>query len=119
MSRLIEIELTDVTAESDEKLVERARDLAPQFKALADENRLAIVMLLSERDRTVRELTEATGLAQTLVSHHLAPLRELGLVTVTPKGRSNIYALCCDAFTTPMRTLAGLSNKTESSDCGC
>lgn len=114
MSRLIEIELTDVTAESDEKLVERARDLAPQFKALADENRLAIVMLLSERSRTVRELTEATGLAQTLVSHHLAPLRELGLVTVTPKGRSNIYALCCDAFTGPMRALAGLSTPGES-----
>jgi DNA-binding transcriptional ArsR family regulator len=114
MSRLIEIELTDVTTESDEKLVERARDLAPQFKALADENRLAIVMLLSERSRTVRELTEATGLAQTLVSHHLAPLRDLGLVTVTPKGRSNIYALCCDAFTGPMRTLAGLSTPGES-----
>lgn len=117
MSRLIEIELTDVTAESDEKLVERARDLAPQFKALADENRLAIVMLLSERDRTVRELTEATGLAQTLVSHHLAPLRELGLVTVTPKGRSNIYALCCDAFTAPMRALAGLSTSMEFKSC--
>jgi len=118
MTRLIEIELTDVTTEPDEKLVERARDLAPQFKALADENRLAIVMLLSERSRTVRELTEATGLAQTLVSHHLAPLRELGLVTVTPKGRSNIYALCCDAFTGPMRALAGLSTPAPS-DCAC
>ncbi|MCC3763440.1 metalloregulator ArsR/SmtB family transcription factor [Glycomyces sp. TRM65418] len=114
MSRLIEIELTDVSAEPDEHLVQRARDLAPQFKALADENRLAIVMLLSERARTVRELTEATGLAQTLVSHHLAPLRELGLVTVTPKGRSNVYALCCDAFSAPMRALAGLSTPPSS-----
>ncbi|GAB3646067.1 ArsR/SmtB family transcription factor [Glycomyces tarimensis] len=109
MSRLIEIELTDVTAEPDAAVVERARDLAPQFKALADENRLAIVLLLSERSRTVRELTEATGLAQTLVSHHLAPLRDLGLVSVTPKGRSNVYSLCCEAFSAPMRALAGLS----------
>ena len=122
MTRLIEIapepaEPDGAQAESDKTLIEHARGLAPQFKALADENRLAIVLLLSERDRTVRELTEATGLAQTLVSHHLAPLRELGLVTVTPKGRSNVYALCCDAFTAPMRALAGLTATTESTGC--
>lgn len=102
--------------ESDATVVARARGLAPRFKALADENRLAIVLLLSERPRTVRELTDATGLAQTLVSHHLAPLREHGLVDVTPKGRSNVYSLCCDAFAEPMRTLAGLST---SRDSGC
>ncbi|WP_026932149.1 ArsR/SmtB family transcription factor [Glycomyces tenuis] len=109
MSRALELTPTPPAAEPDGALIDRARELAPQFKALADENRLAIVLLLSERSRTVRELTEATGLAQTLVSHHLAPLRELGLVTVTPKGRSNVYALCCDAFTAPMRALAGLT----------
>lgn len=119
MTRTIELTPAPTAAEPDDELIDRARDLAPQFKALADENRLAIVLLLSERDRTVRELTDATGLAQTLVSHHLAPLRDLGLVTVTPKGRSNIYSLCCDAFTAPMRALAGLSNTTESSGCGC
>ncbi|MCH7233089.1 metalloregulator ArsR/SmtB family transcription factor [Glycomyces sp. L485] len=100
-------------AATDATVIGRARDLAPQFKALADENRLAIVLLLSERSRTVRELTEATGLAQTLVSHHLAPLRELGLVTVTPKGRSNVYSLCCEAFSEPMRILAGLSTPVD------
>ena len=113
MSRLIEIELTDVTSDSDASVIAHARGLAPQFKALSDENRLAIVLLLSERARTVRELTDATGLAQTLVSHHLAPLRELGLVSVTPKGRSNIYSLCCDAFAEPLRALAGLSAPAE------
>ncbi|THV40481.1 ArsR/SmtB family transcription factor [Glycomyces buryatensis] len=118
MTRTIEITPKPAAAEPDEDLIDRARGLAPQFKALADENRLAIVLLLSERSRTVRELTEATGLAQTLVSHHLAPLRELGLVSVTPKGRSNVYSLCCDAFTAPMRALAGLTGPTET-DSGC
>jgi len=119
MSRTIELTLTDATAadRSDEAVIAHAKDLAPQFKALSDENRLAIVLLLSERPRTVRELTDATGLAQTLVSHHLAPLRDLGLVTVTPKGRSNIYALCCDAFAAPLRALAGLSNPAEHNGC--
>lgn len=115
MSRLIEV-LPPEAAETDETVIERARDLAPQFKALADENRLAIVLLLSENPRTVRELTDATGLAQTLVSHHLAPLREHGLVSVTPKGRSNVYSLCCEAFSAPMRALAGLS---VPADSGC
>lgn len=119
MSRTIELTLTDVTAEehSDASVIEHAKGLAPQFKALADENRLAIVLLLSEHSRTVRELTEATGLAQTLVSHHLAPLRELGLVSVTPKGRSNVYSLCCDAFSAPLRALAGLSTPAEDTCC--
>ncbi|HEX2145768.1 MAG TPA: metalloregulator ArsR/SmtB family transcription factor [Glycomyces sp.] len=124
MTRLIEIAPPQAEPDAaqvgpDDDLIERAKGLAPQFKALADENRLAIVLLLSERSRTVRELTEATGLAQTLVSHHLAPLRELGLVTVTPKGRSNVYSLCCDAFTAPMRTLAGLTATAEASACDC
>ena len=119
MSRTIELELTDVNApgHSDTSMIEHAKDLAPQFKALADENRLAIVLLLSEHSRTVRELTEATGLAQTLVSHHLAPLRELGLVSVTPKGRSNVYSLCCEAFSAPLRALAGLSTPSQDTCC--
>ncbi len=119
MSRTIELELTDVNApgHSDASMIEHAKDLAPQFKALADENRLAIVLLLSEHSRTVRELTEATGLAQTLVSHHLAPLRELGLVSVTPKGRSNVYSLCCEAFSAPLRALAGLSTPSQDTCC--
>ncbi|THV29052.1 ArsR/SmtB family transcription factor [Glycomyces paridis] len=118
MSRTIELTLTDVTSGySDASVIGHAKELAPQFKALADENRLAIVLLLSERSRTVRELTDATGLAQTLVSHHLAPLRELGLVSVTPKGRSNVYSLCCDAFSGPLRALAGLSTPQDEACC--
>jgi DNA-binding transcriptional ArsR family regulator len=55
--------------------------------------------------RAVRELTESTGLGQTLVSHHVAPLREQGLVTVIPRGRSNVYSLCCEALAGPVRLL--------------
>lgn len=91
---------------------ERARILAPKLKAMADENRLTLMLLLAERPRTVRELTEATGMGQTLVSHHLTPLREQGLVTVTPKGRSNVYSLCCDALVAPVRLLAALAGPT-------
>jgi DNA-binding transcriptional ArsR family regulator len=99
---------------------DRARLLAPRLKALSDANRLHLLLLLAEGPRTVRQLTDAAGMSQTLVSHHLAPLREQGLVTITPKGRSNVYALCCEALAGPVRTLATLAALTpEGADACC
>jgi DNA-binding transcriptional ArsR family regulator len=99
---------------------DRARLLAPQLKALSDPNRLHLLLLLAEGPRSVRELTEAAGMSQTLVSHHLAPLREQGMVTITPRGRSNVYALCCEALAGPVRTLATLAALTpEGADACC
>ncbi len=96
-----------------------AHALVPTFKALADENRLAILLLLAERAHTVRELTDATGLTQTLVSHHLAALREQGLVTVTPRGRANLYTLCCEQLATPVQLLASLAAVTAEGAQAC
>jgi DNA-binding transcriptional ArsR family regulator len=99
---------------------EQAQLLAPQLKALSDPNRLHLLLLLAERPHTVRELTDAAGMSQTLVSHHLAPLREQGLVIVTPKGRSNVYALCCEALAGPVKLLATLAAMTpEGADACC
>lgn len=99
---------------------ERAQLLAPQLKAMGDPNRLHLLLLLAERPHTVRELTEASGMGQTLVSHHLAPLREHGLVTITPQGRSNVYALCCEALAGPVKLLATLAALTpEGADACC
>jgi DNA-binding transcriptional ArsR family regulator len=99
---------------------DRARALAPQLKALSDPNRLHLLLLLAEGARTVRELTDLAGMSQTLVSHHLAPLREQGLVTITPRGRSNVYSLCCEALAGPVKTLATLAALTpEGADACC
>ena len=76
--------------------------LAPVLKALADESRLAILLLLAERPRSVAELTAALEIGQTLTSHHLKVLREVGLITATAVGRSNRYAICCDAVADPI-----------------
>jgi DNA-binding transcriptional ArsR family regulator len=88
---------------------ELARRLAPVMKALSDENRLAILLAVAQQDRSVTELTAATGLGQTLVSHHLKSLRDNGLVTVTAQGRSNVYSLCCAAVADPLEMLAALT----------
>jgi DNA-binding transcriptional ArsR family regulator len=66
---------------------------APTLRALGSEERLLIVLWLAGGSRSVRELEQATGLSQPLVSYHLRGLREAGLVTATAEGRSNRYRL--------------------------
>ena len=85
-----------------------AEQLAPRLKALGDVHRLTMVLLLADRPRTVKELQEATGLGQTLVSHHLGILRRARLVRAEPKGRTNVYELCCEELGDPVRTVASL-----------
>ncbi|MFW2513801.1 ArsR/SmtB family transcription factor [Demequina sp. SO4-13] len=102
-----------------ERLVERARALAPVLRALGDPTRLQLALLLAEAPHTVRELTDATGLSQTLVSHHLAPLRDHGLVTVTPRGRSNVYTLCCESVAAPVQLLATLAASSPEGEAAC
>jgi DNA-binding transcriptional ArsR family regulator len=89
-----------------------AQRLAPMLKALADENRLAILLTLAEGARSVVDLTEELGLSQTLVSHHLKALRECHLVSVAAKGRSNVYSMCCDELAEPVRFLATVAGAT-------
>src|SRR3954462_5842474 len=61
--------------------------LAARFKGLADPARVGIVNLLSTEDEVcVCTLTEALGLSQPTVSHHLRLLREAGLVAVEQRG---------------------------------
>ncbi len=57
------------------------------LKALADENRLALVELLAGGERCVCELSAATGLSVALVSHHVKRLRLAGLVTTRKEGQ--------------------------------
>src|SRR4051794_9943793 len=98
---------------------EQAQLLAPQLKALSDPNRLHLLLLLAARPHTGRELTEGAGMSEGLVSDHLAPLREQGLVTVTPKGRRNVYSLCCEALAGPVRLLATLAARTPEGAEAC
>jgi len=50
------------------------------FKALANENRLKIVGILSKRECGVGELATTLGLEESTVSHHLTKLKESGIV---------------------------------------
>jgi len=97
------------TAVTDSDLVALAGRLAPVLAALSDANRLAILLAITQQPSSVKTLTEVCGLPQTLVSHHLKALRDVGLVVATAQGRSNIYSMCCSVLAEPARLLASLA----------
>ena len=71
-------------------------------KALADETRQKIMNLVCCQWLSVNEIFEQINVSQPTVSHHLAILRESGLVNVREAGKQTFYtlnqervALCC------------------------
>lgn len=68
------------------------------LKALADESRLKLLGLVAGREQSVKELAEQLNLKEPTVSHHLARLQELGLVTMKAEGTTHRYRLQADAL---------------------
>jgi ArsR family transcriptional regulator len=62
-------------------------------KALADENRLRMLLALRHRELCVCQITELMGLAMSTVSKHLSILYQAGLVNARKNGRWMYYSL--------------------------
>lgn len=83
--------------------------LADFTKALADQTRLRILLLLANGDeRCVCELTQALELAQPKISRHLAVLRETGLLLDRKSGLWVYYRLHPDLPQWALAVLVGL-----------
>jgi DNA-binding transcriptional ArsR family regulator len=63
------------------------------FQNLGDANRLRIISFISDRECSVSEITEKTGLSQPLVSHHLRTLRENGILETNRVGPFVYYRI--------------------------
>ncbi len=63
------------------------------FKAFADANRLKIIGLLAQQPYSVEELAALLNLKPSTVSHHLAKLAQLGLVSAKSESYYNVYQL--------------------------
>jgi DNA-binding transcriptional ArsR family regulator len=74
-------------------LRDNATQAARLLRALSNENRLMLLCLLFEGERTVGELNESLPLSQSALSQHLAVLREEGLVTTRREAQSIYYGL--------------------------
>ena len=99
MSRILPQAVVDALESGQEvspelqSLMQKARKASDFLKALAHENRLVILCLLSERERSVTELEELLALSQAAVSQQLARLRHEGLVETRRDGRVIYYRL--------------------------
>ena len=78
---------------------------AQVFKALSDETRQKILVLLKDQPLSVGQIVQHFPLAQPTISRHLAVLRQAGLVRAERSRQQMIYRLvtatmqrCCDGF---------------------
>ena len=93
-----ETELCDGAEYSPEldRLMRKARQASNFLKALSHENRLLLLCLLAERERSVTELENILSLRQSAVSQQLARLRFDGMVDTRRDGKSIYYSLAND-----------------------
>jgi DNA-binding transcriptional ArsR family regulator len=62
-------------------------------KSMANPNRIAIVELLSEGERSVGDIADYLGLSVSTTSQHLKPLRDTSVVSTRKEGQTVFYAL--------------------------
>lgn len=82
-----------------------SEELVTFFKALSDANRLKIVGLLAHQPYSVEELATLLNLKPSTVSHHLAKLAKVGLVSAKADSYYNIYQLDQKALEEKSRSL--------------
>jgi len=76
-----------------QRMMKNARKASDFLKAIAHENRLIMLCLLAEGERSVTELEELLSLQQTTTSQQLARLRLDDLVTTRRDGKMIFYRL--------------------------
>jgi predicted transcriptional regulator len=83
----------------------QTEELLAFFKALGDATRLKIVGLLAQEPRTVEQLAALLSLQPSTVSHHLARLGDVGLVSAQAQSYYNVYRLEAGALEEMARRL--------------
>lgn len=68
------------------------------FRALSDETRVKIVLMLNSRARSVGEIVDLFSVSQPTISRHLRVLKQSGLVVCKRRGQQVIYAINEDGF---------------------
>ena len=99
---------SDDMAGSGVDTAERSVPVLEVARALADQTRLRIFLALRREERCVRDLVDAEGIAQPLVSHHLRVLADAGLVETRRADRFRLYAVSPAGMRTALAGLAGV-----------
>lgn len=88
-----------------DRMLDKADEAAGFLKGLANAHRLMILCQLAEGEKSVSELIEATGIAQTSMSQHLGKLKAEGIVDFRRDHRILYYRIAHEAVMTIMGTL--------------
>lgn len=86
-------------------LRENAGQAARLLRALSNENRLMLLCLMFEGEKTVSQLNESLDLSQSALSQHLAVLREEGMVSTRRAGQNIFYGLASQPAQQVIETL--------------
>ena len=78
-------------------------DFVPFFKAFCNSTRAQIIEFLLGGERCVCEMTGPLDVSQPLVSHHLAFLRDAGLVRMRDEGARTYYSIDWERFDGDLR----------------
>lgn len=97
----------------DEKILD---SLTRLFKLLSDANRIRILFAIGKEKKSVSEIMGETSLSQTLVSFHLRPLRESGIVATERRGPFIYYCVSEPVLIDLLISLSGVSHKGEIED---
>lgn len=92
------------------------RELIAVTKALADENRLRIVMALRPGELCVCQIVELIGLAPSTVSKHMSILKQARLVDSRKEGRWMFYRLAENDATVEARRMLALAARLLAGD---
>lgn len=69
------------------------KNLVSFFKAMGEDTRIKIIILLLKEEMCICELIEEFGLSQSAVSHHMKILKQAGLVNDRRDGKWTFYSI--------------------------
>lgn len=81
----------EATETSAERMIEKAAETAEMLKAMSNRYRLTILCCLLNGEHSVGELQRYLGLKQSIVSQHLAVLRNHHIVETRRDGQTIYY----------------------------
>ncbi|XOQ44998.1 MAG: HTH-type transcriptional repressor CzrA [Clostridium sp.] len=90
--------------------------IANTFKALSDPTRRAILNLLRERPLPAGEIAAHFSMTGATVSHHLAVLKEAGLISDRHEGKYIYYELNLSVFEEVLSWVQQFLNQKEESE---
>ncbi|MBW8850760.1 MAG: winged helix-turn-helix transcriptional regulator [Xanthomonadales bacterium] len=94
----------------------QAEQAAELLKALSNPQRLRVMCLLIDGEKTVGEINAEVDLSQSALSQHLAVLREGGLVQTRRESQSVYYSVAAGPVQQLIRTLHDIYCPTPEDD---